>query len=210
MSFFEPLPPLPEPPPSPPTPEWFGPPDNVLPASFPLDLVLTRSDDLVLAVHSGRAYERGFEFTLAIHTRNQHDRHTDPMMGWHGARETGMDDHVLRFGIGFADGRKATVFDQHRWWGDPENPQAPDIVLSQRGGGGGGKSWDFRFWAWPLPPDGALSFVAEWPSERVELVRAEIDSAIVRDAAARAVTLWPDPSPGTISGSTWTRMTRSK
>lgn len=209
MSFFEPLPPLPEPSPQPPTPEWFGPPENVLPASFPLDLVLTRTDDLALAVHSGRAYERGFEFTLAIYTRKQRDRH-DPMLGWHAARQTGMDDHVLRFGIAFADGRKATVFDQHRWWGDPENPQVPDIVLSQRGGGGGGRNWDFKFWAWPLPPDGELAFVAEWPSEGVELVRAETDSSVVRDAAAHATTLWPVEHPGTSSARGWTRMTRTK
>jgi hypothetical protein len=206
MSFFEPLPPLPEPPPAPPTPEWFGPPENVLPSSFPLDLVLTRTDDLALAVHSGRAYERGFEFTLALYTRKQHDRHTDPMMGWHAARQAGLDDHVLRFGIGFADGRKATVFDHPRWWSDPENPQAPDIVLAQRGGGGGGMAWDFKFWAWPLPPEGELAFVAEWPSEGVPLVRAEVDSTVVRDAAARAVTLWPGTSPGGGRGTrSWTQ-----
>ncbi|MGN6798596.1 MAG: hypothetical protein ACTHKS_10630 [Gaiellaceae bacterium] len=208
MSFFEPLPPPPESPPQPPTPEWFGPPENELPASFPLDVVLTRTDDLALTVHSGRAYGRGFEFTFAVYTRTQHDRHSDPMMGWHEARRTGMDGHVLRFGIAFADGRKATVFDQHHWWGDPENPQTPDIVLSQRGGGGGGKNWDFRFWSWPLLPEGALSFVAEWPSEGVTLVRAEIDSAVVRHAAAHAVTLWPEPTPGAMSGGSWTRMTR--
>jgi hypothetical protein len=179
-----------------PTPEWIGPPENVVPASFPVDLVLARTDQLALSVHSGRAYEHGFEFTLGVRQRKppQENGH-DPMMLWHPGLRRGFED-ALRFGIAFADGRKATIFDQRPWWGDPENQTSPDIVLMQRGGGGGGKSWNFEFWAWPLPPDGPVAFVAEWPVEGIELTRAEIDSSVVRDAATRAVMLWPDDPPG--------------
>ncbi|HST15430.1 MAG TPA: hypothetical protein VLJ44_11335, partial [Gaiellaceae bacterium] len=87
MSFFEPPPPPPERPPGPPPPEWVAPPENVLPASFPLDLVLARTDELALLVHTGRAYQRGFEFTLALHMRTRRERlGDDPMAGWHGPR----------------------------------------------------------------------------------------------------------------------------
>ena len=208
MSFFEPPPPPPEPPhAAAATPEWVGPPDNEVPASALVDLVLTRTDELAVFVHSGRAYTHGFEFTVGLArrkppTENGHD----PMMLWHPGRRRGFDD-ALRFGVAFADGRKATIFDQQRWWGDPQNQETPDIVLMQRGGGGGGSTWDFRFWVWPLPPEGPLAFVVEWPAEGIELTRVEVDSAAVREAAARAVTLWPGsepPGPGQV----WTRLTK--
>ena len=204
MSFFEPPPPPPEPPPGPPPPEWIGPPDNELPSTFPLDLVVVRNDELAIFVHSGRAYTRGFEFALALQTKEPRERRDGHMMRWHAGPGATFDDDVLRFGIAYADGRKATVFDPHPWWRDPERPATPDIVLMQRGGGGGGASWDFRFWAWPLPADGPLEFVAEWPAEGIELTRAAVDSAVVREAAARAVTLWPGGSPHGRSGA-WTR-----
>jgi hypothetical protein len=192
MSFFEPPSPPPVPPPGPPPPAWAGPPSNVLPASFPLDLVLARTDELALFVHSGRAFGNGFEFALALHSRKPPIRRTDPVLGWHVVPGEPLPDDVVRFGIAFADGRKATVFDRRPWWGDPDQLVPPEIVLSQRGGGGGGASWDFRFWAWPLPPEGPLTFVAEWPSEDIALTRVKVDSALVRDAAARAEELWPE------------------
>jgi len=201
MSFFEPPPPPPEPPPGPPPPEWVGPPDNELPSSFLLDVVLARTNELAIFAHSGRAYERGFEFALALQMRERRDHR---MMRWHGGPGATFDDEVLRFGIAFADGRKATTFDAHQWRADPERPVTPDIVLMQRGGGGGGSSWDFRFWAWPLPPEGPLEFVVEWPSEGIALTRVGVDSAVVRDASARAETLWPDAEPRGRSGA-WTR-----
>ena len=196
MSFFEPPLPPPEPPQDgPPTPEWFGPPENELPASFSLDLVLAHTDDVALFVHSGRAYGNGFGFTFGLHLREAHERRAEhPMMSWHAARHGDFDDSIVRFGIAFADGRKATVFDPHPWWGETDELPAPDIVLVQGGGGGGGTAWEFGFWAWPLPPEGPVEFVVEWPSQGIALTRAGVDSAIVREASERALTLWPTPS----------------
>lgn len=193
MSFFE----LPPPPPEAEQPrfdppEWFGPPDNVLPGPFALEQVLARTDQVALLVHSGRAYTNGFEFAFGLVTREQHDRRPhDPMMAWHGIRRgDGLGDEVLRFGIELADGRKATVFDRHPPFEQDAAP--PAAVLQQRGGGGGGKSWEFRFWAWPLPPEGPLAFVVEWPSEGIALTRTEVDTKPIREAAGHAEELWPD------------------
>lgn len=192
MSFFE----LPPPPPEPEqprfeAPEWFGPLDNVLPRPFTLEQLLARTDQVALLVHSGRAYPNGFEFAFALVTREaRHGRRHDPMMAWHGIpQDEGLTDDVLRFGIELADGRKATVFDRQRPF--EQDAPAPAAVLQQRGGGGGGNGWEFRFWAWPLPPAGPLAFVVEWPSEGIPLTRAEIETEPIRDAAARAEELWP-------------------
>lgn len=194
MSFFEP-PPLPPEPEHHRQPEWIGPPENALPGAFSLGLALVRTENVVITVHGGLAYPNGFSFRATLLRRTEFDfQRGDPFHRWHHQRGELTDD-VLRFGVQFSDGAKATVFDGRRWLGEGK-PTGP--VLMQRGGSGGGRTWDFGFWVWPLPPDGPLAFVVEWPSEGIELTRAEIDAAVVRAAAEQAETLWPDddgPSP---------------
>ena len=200
MSFFEPPPPPPEVPEHR-QPEWIGPPENVLPASFPLALTLARTDDVAIAAQSGLAYPNGFAFRISLLRRKPIDSHDgDPFHQWRRARHGKLADEALRFGVQFSDGAKATLFDAHRWFGAESAPPGP--VLMQRGGSGGMRAWDFGFWVWPLPPDGPLAFVVEWPSEGIALTRAEIDASIVRAAAADAVVLWPDDDGPSSSGGT--------
>jgi len=199
VSFFEPPPPRPEPPQHR-QPEWVGPPENVLPASFPLALELARTENVAIAAHGGLAYPNGFAFRVSLLRRTvDESRVGDPFHHWHHTRGE-IADEALRLGVQFSDGAKATVFDAHRWFGLDDGPPGP--VLMQRGGGGG-RSWDLGFWVWPLPPEGPLAFVVEWPSEGIALTRAEIDASVVRAAAEQAEVLWPDddgpsPSGGTI------------
>jgi hypothetical protein len=106
---------------------------------------------------------------------------------------------LLRFGVQFADGRKATTVGAEARWGWPgseeeEEPTGP--VLSQGGGGGGGDLWTTEYWLWPLPPPGRLTFAVEWPSKGIELVMHEIDADIVIDASKQAETLWPEAGRG--------------
>jgi hypothetical protein len=191
VSFFEPPPPPPEPPPQPPAPEWAGAPDNVLPASFALEEVLARTEELVVQVHTGRAYPAGFVFVLSLRLRNPRiGLHEDPLMRhWHRPQGSGLTDDMLRFGIELSDGRKATNVGGLVFPGADVPP--PEIVLSQGSGGGGGTVWEFNYWAWPIPPAGPLAFVLEWPSEGVPLTRTEIDAERIQVAAERATELWP-------------------
>ena len=195
--FFEP-----PPPPEPVEhrqPEWIGPPENVLPGVFPLSLVLARTDEVALAVSGGLAYPNGFGFTLTILLREQNER---AMRHWHMHGE--LTDDVLRFGVRFADGSKATIFDMRRNFGSEQAPSGP--VLMPRGGGGGGRSWSMGFWVWPLPPPGPFAFVCEWPAYGIVQTELEIDTAAIRDATARAETLWPDDhGPSGSGGAIFTR-----
>jgi hypothetical protein len=50
----------------------------------------------------------------------------------------------------------------------------------------------YGYWVWPLPPEGSLAFVCEWPIADIPETRTEIDSALLRDAAADAAILWPE------------------
>lgn len=189
MSFFE-LPPARPEPPRQPTPEWFGPADNILSVGFPLDELLARTGRVAIRVHAGQAFPTGFEFTLMLNRREPRSGRLDnPIMHWHEVRPGELPEGALRFGVELADGRKATVFDRlrHRPGEDPD----PQAALMQRGGGSDSHRWEIKFWAWPLPPPGPFTFVVEWPAEGIALTRVEIESAPIREAAAKAEELWP-------------------
>ena len=74
--------------------------------------------------------------------------------------------------------------------GGPHDHRPKGPVLEGGGGGGIGQRYDLYYWVWPLPPPGRLAFVCEWPALGIPLSRYEIDSALIRDAAARDAPLW--------------------
>ena len=149
MSFFEHTPrPVPEEPASR-QPEWSAPPENVVGATVPFDLVLANTGDVAVAVGGMTAYPTGVSFVVRVVRRTPAPH--DMFMRLH----------------------------------------HPGPSLVTRGGHGGGLSYEFGYWLWPLPPAGPLRFACTWPDEETI---AELDAPI-RDAAARAVELWPDDRP---------------
>ena len=186
-----------EAPPAPPEPEreyhpppWLAPPANVLGCLVPLQLMLARTDTVAVAVAGVTAYPAGLELTVSVRRRGKgRTALEEPPFGFHRAPRGEIPAEVLRFGVQFADGRRATSLGGFSC--PPE--QAPSHpTLTPRGGGGGGAQWDFGFWLYPLPPPGPLTFVCEWPSEGIELTRREIDGETIRQAAERAKVLWED------------------
>jgi hypothetical protein len=198
MSFFEPPPPTASvfravavsP------PAWLGPAHNVLPGIAPVGLAIARTEETVVAIAGIRAYPEGFEFTLNLRLRTLSAREEQfPYLIDRAAYEVDpLPDEFLRFGVQFADGRKATNLDRPDY--DPEGPAPDRPVLIQQGGGGGGAAWDMEQWVWPLPSAGPFAFVCEWPSRGIEESRAEVDAGVILEAAGRAVTLWPYVQPG--------------
>jgi hypothetical protein len=174
-------------------PAWLGPPYNVLPGIAPVELIIARTNETVVAIAGIQAYPEGFGFTLSLRLRTVSAREEQQfpyLLDRVGFEGNALPDAFLRFGVQFADGRKATNLDRPAH--DPEG-QAPDRpVLNQHGGGGGGATWDLEHWAWPLPPAGPFAFVCAWPGRGIAESRAEIDAASILEAAGRAVTLWPD------------------
>ena len=198
--FFEPPPPDPEPPPRPPSlPPWIGPPDGTLPGVLAQELVLARNDKVAVCLTRLAAYPQGFEVDLL--TMSRAEEGLDPMlfrsrsMRQRPAPE-GIPEDMLRFGIQFADGSKATNTGTRSPNFAPDaHPSGP--VLQQRGGGGGGRNWRQTMWIWPLPPPGALTLVVEWPAAGVPLTRHEIDAGLILEAAARSQVIFPDEdTPG--------------
>jgi hypothetical protein len=68
-------------------------------------------------------------------------------------------------------------------------------VLIEGGGGGGpggGGVWDMEYAVRPLPPLGPLAFSCAWPAQGIPESQAEIDAALIGEAAAGAVPFWPE------------------
>jgi hypothetical protein len=196
--FFEPPPPPPEPARGHRQPEWVGPPDNVLGVVVPLDVLLARTPDLVLSVRSVEAYPTGVLFHVPLLVR---ETVRDPLefMPFHPRR--GDSAEVLRLGVQFADGSKATNLGTP-FFGRDELERPPGPVLMPRGGGGGGRRWDVSFWLWPLPTEDPFELVVEWPARGIGLARFPVSVAPLVEAAARCEELWPNGGGGGGGGST--------
>ncbi len=194
--FFEPPPPS-ERPPAPPRyrqPEWFGPPRGTLPGVLPLALLLVRNDEVAISVLRVDAYPSGFGFDLLVMLADD-TRPLDPMGFAYGRRPRGDGEDVpaslLRVGVQFADGAKATNVAAHHFPAPGQRPDPP-VLHPGGGGGGGGGQWHQRLWVWPLPPPGPLAFVCEWPEVDIPLTRREIDAQEILDASARAHVIFSD------------------
>jgi hypothetical protein len=199
VSFFEAPPPLPEPEPHVRTP-WDGPANNVLGIVVPLNTVLAHSPRAVVTLGSITAYPDGFEFDYLI--RSTSDELGQSLADHLHRRRTATElpDDLFRVGVQFADGTRLTSIGSERAFGrtDTGGP-----AMAPRGGGGSFQRWEGNWWVTPLPPAGRLELVCEWPAAGIGLTRVELDAGAIRDAAARAVTLWEDDDAhGTPSGGT--------
>jgi len=191
MSFFEAPPPPPEPEPRVRTP-WDGPPNNVLGIVVPVNLVLAQSALAAVTLGAVTAYADGFEFDYLIRSTTEALGQSLAEHLHHRRRvEADLPDDLFRFGIEFADGTRLTTLESRLPFGSGETG-GPAMV--PRGGGGSYERWEGNWWVTPLPPAGSVAFVCEWPAADIELARAEIDAALILDAAARTVTLWQDES----------------
>jgi hypothetical protein len=182
-------------------PVWMAPPENVFGHRVDADLILARTDDVAMGITGMIAYPTGLSFAVSSRRREVflHDA-TEEM--WHRGPLYDASGHVrqdvVRFGIEFSDGRKATTFDPYPPWRDDQTSLPEGPVLIHRGGGSGGvRSQEHGFWVWPLPPPGPFAFVCEWPSEGIPVTRAQIDAGLIIEAAQRAEVLWENPEhPG--------------
>lgn len=200
-SFFEPRRPDDvASPPVPPRPPW-SPPEDEMGVVVPIGLVLARSEPAVAVIAGITAYSKSFELRVTLVTREP-----DVLRG--GAMHVGphrpgpLTPEFFRFGVGFADGRRTSNtewgrgeaarkwFEAQREGREAELPAGP--ILMPGSGGGGGTRWNWTYFVWPLPPQGPLTFAAEWPRMEIPETRHEIDAGQILEAAKRSEKLWSD------------------
>jgi hypothetical protein len=163
-------------------PEWAGPPDNVLAATVPLDLVLANTGELAVVLGRVRAYPTGVLFDVTILRRTLGDNEERPF----GIRFHRGGPGSFRLGVELPDGLRLGA----HVGGDPERAR-----LSPQGGGGSDLRYTTEYWLWPLPGEGTMHVACEWRDEGLDEAVRELDTVPILEAAGRAVELWPDDRP---------------
>ncbi len=162
-------------------------------------MVLAASESAELSIGYLDAYPEGFELRIEADTTvgyrdmsREGDDHGPDVFGRHwpmgGEPRDSLPPKLLRVGVEFADGRRATNIGGH------DRPLDGPIMWPLEGGGGGhGDQSSFRqgYWLSPLPPPGPVTIICEWPALGIPLVRHEIDAERILEAAERARVLFP-------------------
>jgi hypothetical protein len=181
-------------------PAWIEPPEDMVPGIVPVELVLARTPQRAIGLTGIRAYPTGFSCTLHFRLREviPGEQSFFGMFGMLDMLELDpageLGDYYLRFGVGFADGRKATNLERRRDLEGGPPPDPPALRLT-RWEGYDLLSQEVDVWVWGLPPPGSLAFVCEWPARGIRESRMEVDAGLVQEAAARAVPIWPAEAP---------------
>jgi hypothetical protein len=193
MSFFEefPEPLLPAERPEPVHQPWFGPPPGWLGGWVPWRILLGRSETAYAVLRDFEAFPTGLSFTLVSCFKDPRALDRRP-----GGGPPPFFGHSRgpRFGVGFADGRKAVAgsMPHQADAGDSDHP-----ILRSGGGGGSGGTWRMSFWLWPLPPRGPLEWAAQWAEEGFAEHSTSVDATVLTVAASDAEQLWAVEPGGT-------------
>jgi hypothetical protein len=170
-------------------------PESELGVAVPVRKVLVFKPEVVVALVDCVAYTTGFKFSIAMRTKGDV---SPTAMGFPGPYMQRRPEEPYRFGVRFADGRgtkssrgseeRIDYYKAIQEGREPDMPAGP--VIGPTGSGGGGKRWDFRFWVWPLPPEGPVTISCEWPELWSGEVTADVDGTAIRRAGVSSTSLW--------------------
>lgn len=196
--FFEPVPVEEEPDLEP--PEWVAPPGIEIGSVVPVELVVVRSTNAAVVLPTVRAYRTGCLLEVEVACR-QGSLSAEDWWDLSGAafrpftfRGGRLPDRLMRFGVRYRDGTKATWPGRARGRVGPGAgpPEGPQLRLHPRGGGGPGPVQvnHFGLWLWPLPPAEPVEFAVEWPAAGIDLTFVGLDGAAMVAAARRSPRYW--------------------
>jgi hypothetical protein len=171
---------------------WQGPPTGGVPGVVPVEAVIAATERVAVAVSALFVHAEGLAFQIvAMSSLDLPDDapRMDPMLHTHHHEPISgaIPDEMLRVGVELCDGRKATNLTP-----SPFPPGDDDVVLSPGGGGGSSDRYEIDYRVWPLPADGALRIVCEWPAYGIPETVLDVDGAAVLAAAARSRVVFSD------------------
>ncbi|MGV9215673.1 helix-turn-helix domain-containing protein [Micromonospora sp. RB23] len=168
-----------------PRPVWMKP-EAVIPGVVAEGhVVVVHTDHVAVAISSLVGYPAGFEFSVTAMLRTS-DRQAD--LSHHHRAGQSVPACFLRVGVQFADGSIVTNMD--RAAPTPLAAEPPGPLLLPGNAEADARRHEARYWVWPLPPSGLVTFVCEWPAYDVPESRVHVDGQMILDAAARSVRLW--------------------
>lgn len=139
-------------------------------------------------------YPSGVEFRILGAIR--HDPAVRPlreMPRWSHSHPAELQTHgepsedFVRLSIEFGDG---TVWTNVGWAPVFGKEVPADRTVVGLGGHSSDRRFEHRWWMWPLPPPGQITFACSWPARDIHDARAVIDGDELRAQAADADVLW--------------------
>jgi hypothetical protein len=193
--------------PKPGLPAWYAPPADEMGGVVVSGLVPARTPNIAITLPTIQAFETGclmnVDIVMRPHTLSADDFQALQLSVYpHMVARAGagrLPDNLLRFGVRFADGAKATTvgqrFDRARIPQDP--PPGPQLSwlfggMSMRSGDEDMSASTMGLWLWPLPPRETFELGVEWPAGGIELSIVDLDGEAIRSAAQQSVPYWPD------------------
>ena len=183
-------------------PDWVEAPQDYVAGVVPVELIVARNNEAAIFLTRLAAYPAGFEFDVELVTRRPAPDESFELM--YRARRGPGDEpppELVRIAIEFSDGRRTTSLggmmegsstSLHAVDGEESPDPMTEITMTPSSGGGSDRHSYQTYWVWPLPPEGNLRFVCEWPAFGIPETSVELDSAPIREASERAVSVWAD------------------
>src|SRR3954451_2873315 len=159
--------------------------DRFVAGVVPLELVLARQDDAAVVARRIGAYPGGWE--LEIVWLSPDDRPPAAQRAPSPPAEESPD--ALRVEITYPDGRTA------RSWRYLPDAAVPNLMMLPLGGGGFAFKGVWRYWVWPLPSPGVLTFKTWWPLRDIDAVETAMDTQPILEAAKRSREIFTPSSP---------------
>lgn len=187
------------------TPPWSGPPALEAGVLLAVARTVARSDNVVVFLPVIRVFSTGCMLEMEIVSRQAamaEDDWWELHMSVHrvhrGFRGSGLPDQLLRLGVRYPDGSKATTLERHRRERRDDPPEGPLLSWWPSSSGMRGGETElgyshFGLWLWPLPPAANFEFAVEWPLGGIGLTIAELDGLAIVAAAGRPSYYWPEP-----------------
>lgn len=172
-------------------------------------LVLARTANIAVTLPTIQAFETGclmnVDIVMRPHTLSLEDVQALQLSVYPhmvtGVRAGQLPDNLLRFGVRFADGAKATTVGQRfdRTQLPQEPPPGPRLSwlfggVSMRSGSDDNSVITMGLWLWPSPPRETFELGVEWPAGGIELSIVNLDGAAIGSAAQQSVPYWPEPT----------------
>jgi hypothetical protein len=164
---------------------------------FPAAEVLGVTEHVAIALVGAYVYRDGVEIRLERRLRRGdlalqewQVLQGEFMEHWYGWRQSA--EERLRYGVVLSSGERA-LDGSASFAGDPVTPPTgPALVRTGGGGGGDGHSFAASdgLWLWPLPPEGPLELVLQWPALGIPETRTYLDGTAIRSAAGHARAFW--------------------
>lgn len=201
MGFFDDIPRT-----QPPDPEeWDDEPGLWIGGVVPLELLVAHTEKAAVVVHGLSAFPDGFKLLVTSTVRKGVKVDDLPWADrWHHGPHLPSDG--LRFGLVWPDGGRATNVEL--FMGRVPD-QTPTCGLEHNGGGGGGRTYEQGYWAWPLPAEGDLTVVVDWPEVDVPETRTVLDGGLLREAATRAHAVWDEDADARSHRPPWHSITET-